>query len=374
MKSEEIFNENIYKIIISDPVRDGKYKRVEITRTGSEYQAAMYTQKQVFHRNLEANEIEGYVAGLLGSAFKQYNAWDGEYRYSARISKKGKWLTSRTADATPQKEKKTKNHILNEGMDIPALADMKADREKLAQINRFLELISDEVRHLTPDDAMNIIDFGCGKSYLTFLAYHYFTVIRGLRVRMCGLDNDGKLVEQCNAAAQRYGYTGLDFLQGDIGQRDRPPFAEWGHEGTFNMVVCLHACDTATDHALFNAIEWGADLICAVPCCQHELRGQMQAGILPLFSRYGIVQERMASLATDAIRAAMLEWRGYKVQIIELTDRENTAKNLMIRARKKGSPMNEQKKAAYHQVMQMMAAFGFEPAIWRLLHPSPSNK
>ncbi|MCL2604281.1 MAG: SAM-dependent methyltransferase [Defluviitaleaceae bacterium] len=368
MLTEAIFNAGVYKIILSSPTENSRHTRVEIIKTGEGFQAAMYTAKQVFHHNMGADAVKAFTEGLLGTDFKQYTAWDGRYRYTARVRKKGKYLTSRTADTTPQKEEKKKNALIREGMDIPALADMGADREKLIQINRFLELLSDGTRRLSQGDAVNIIDFGCGKSYLSFLIYHYFTVTRGLRVRMCGLDNDEKLVAQCNEASRRYGYTGLFFLHGDIGEQKNPPLPDWGQEGAFNIVVSLHACDTATDYAFYNAVKWDADLICAVPCCQHELRGQMRPGVLPLFSRYGIIQERVASLATDAIRAALLESQGYKTQIIELTDRENTAKNLMIRAVKtERAARSEHEKAACHEVEQMAAAFGFEPMLRMLL-------
>ncbi|MCL2202565.1 MAG: SAM-dependent methyltransferase [Defluviitaleaceae bacterium] len=377
-----IFNQ-MHKIMLSGPVKGAEYIRGEIIKNGEGFQAALYTQKQVFHKNLAADALQDFMESLLGAAFTHYTAWDGQYRHAARLSKKGKWLTSRTADTTPPKAEKAKNHIFRERMAIPALVDMgvftkelkvaSPMRDKFVQINRFLELVSDETKGLPPQTALNIIDFGCGKSYLTFLMYHYFVEMRGLRVRICGLDTDAKLVGQCNEAAKKYGYTGLTFAEGDIGQQKKPPPESWGQENTFNLVVSLHACDTATDHALFNALQWNADVICAVPCCQHELRGQLQKpsdkSPLALFSRYGIIQERVASLATDALRAAMLESAGYKVQIIELTDRENTAKNLMIRARKTGqASASQREKAAMQEAEQLMAAFGFTPTLWRLLN------
>jgi hypothetical protein len=385
MKIDEVFTGKVYKIVLSGPVKGGEYTRAEIVRNGELFQAALYTEKQVFHHNIKVDAVKEFVDRFFGVVFTQYNAWDDTYQYSARVTKKGKILTSRQANTLPFRGAyfdREKNHILREGMDIPVLVDMgiftrerkfaNPKRDKFIQINRFLELLEDETRQLAPDAEVNIIDFGCGKSYLTFLVYHYFANMRGLRLRICGMDNDAKLVRQCNAAAEKYGYTGLIFQQGEIGRQKMPPLDTWGLAGTFNIVVSLHACDTATDDTLFNAVQWGADLICAVPCCQHELRGQMQPGTLPLFSRYGIVQERVASLATDAIRAALLEWQGYKAQIIELTDRENTAKNLMIRARKKQRiTPGKHEKAAMHEAEQMIAAFGFEPTLWRLFRPSP---
>jgi SAM-dependent methyltransferase len=358
----------MHKIVLSGPVKNSTYVKAEIIRNENGYLASLFTANKVFHHNIKAEAVDSFVDGLFGSSFCLYNAWDGEYHYSKRITKKGKVLTSKKADKTPQKEDRQKNHIIKEGMNIPALLDLGVNREKLVQINRFLELISDEIKHLKPGDRINVIDFGCGKSYLTFMMYFYFNEILGLRVNMCGLDNHADVVAKCNVAASKYGYTELTFLQGDIGRQDNPPVKTWGQEGTFNMVVSLHACDTATDYTLFNAVKWDADLICAVPCCQHELRDQMLSGDLPLFSRYGIVKERVASLATDVIRAALLERFGYKVQIIELTDRENTAKNLMIRARKKkNNTPGKHEKTVTDEVSQMIKAFGFYPMLWRLL-------
>jgi SAM-dependent methyltransferase len=352
---ESAFNDNIHKIVLSGPLKGAEYTRADILRSGARFQAGLHTAKQVFHHTIAAGKIRDFIDGLFGAAFTQYHAWDSEYEYTARITKKGRLLTSRRAAATPPKREvfsgggfdRQKNRIIREGMAVPALVDMgvftKEHRVaasmggKFAQINRFLELLADETRQLLPGGALNIIDFGCGKSYLTFLMYHYFAEMRGLRVRICGMDTEEALVRRCTETAVKYGYGGLSFIQGEIRKQKKPPLESWGQEDTFGMVVCLHACDTATDHAIYNAVGWGADLICAVPCCQHELRSQMAVNeqhALPLFSRYGIIQERIASLATDAIRAALLEWQGYKTQIIELTDRENTAKNLMIRARK----------------------------------------
>jgi SAM-dependent methyltransferase len=368
-KIAAIFNADIYKIILSGPMKGCEYTRAEITRCGRGFQAAMYTAKQVFHQNLGPDEAGGFAAGLLGSSFAQYTAWDGRQRFSARVSKKGKLLTTRTPDATQPKEEKPKNRVIRGEVEIPVLTDMGADRDKRVQINRFLELASEGTHHLERGAAVYVIDFGCGKAYLTFVLYHYLSEIRGLRVRMLGLDRDGKMVDQNNEAAFKYGYGGLEFIQSDIAQLKAPFPEDWGHDDGFKMAVCLHACDTATDYALYNAVRWNADLICVVPCCQHELRGQMQGGDLPLFSRYGIIQERTASLATDAIRAALLEWQGYKAQVIELTDPENTAKNLMIRASKVNrAARREHEEAAHQAVRQVMAAFGFEPALWRLLH------
>jgi len=339
----------------------------------------MYTAKQVFHKNLQPGEVEAFVNEHLGAMFLQYTAWDGTREYSARVTKKGKMLTSsKITSQQPQAQNfaggfnKQKNHIIQEGAQIPALVDMgvftkehkiaAGMHDKFRQINRFIELIADETKKLKPGMTVNIIDFGCGKSYLTFLVYHYFMEIRGMDANICGMDLDPHVIETCTHATAKYGYKSLNFTLGDIGKQNAPPIAEWGRAGSFNIVISLHACDTATDYAIYNAVKWNADLICAVPCCQHELRNQMKPATLDIFSHYGIIEERIASLATDAIRAKLLEHIGYKTQIIEFTAMEHTPKNLMIRAKRGGkSPQ------ALDSVQKLCNEFAFEPTLLKLL-------
>jgi len=306
--------------------------RAEIIKNNDTYQAAIYTQKQVFHQNYHESKLQLAIDELFGPIFTQYHAWDGEYEYQAKITKKGKILTSRKKTSNqphkpnlaPGSFNKQKNYILPEGEAVPALVDMgvltkdgkivTAMADKFGQINRFLELLADETKGISHDVIVNIVDFGCGKSYLTFLVYYYFTKIRKLNVNIVGLDLDEHVVKTCDAAAQKYGYLNLQFTQGDIGQQKAPPVKEWSHAKSFNIVISLHACDTATDHALANAITWNADLIYAAPCCQHELKNQMAPQNLKLLARYGIIKERVSALATDAIRANLLEAHGYKAR------------------------------------------------------------
>ncbi|MCL2840488.1 MAG: SAM-dependent methyltransferase [Defluviitaleaceae bacterium] len=376
-----IFHENAYKIILSKPAKQQEYTRVEIicSADGQKYQASMYTKKQVFHRNYHVDEVKDFIGGLFGSSFLQYNAWDNAFEYSARVTKKGKVLSSRHGikNATAVKLEgntfnRKKNHIINEGEHIPVLIDMgvftkelkvaASMRDKFHQINRFLELLADETKNIT--ETINIIDFGCGKSYLTFLVYHYFTVVRRLNTNICGLDLKPEVVSQCTEAAIKYGYTSLAFKIGDIGSQEKPPLESWGAEGTFNIVISLHACDTATDYGIFNAVKWNADLICAVPCCQHELKSQMKPRRMQIFSEYGIIKERIASLATDAIRAKLLEYVGYKVQIIEFTGLEHTPKNLFIRAKRRLTPLSYKRRDDIDEILQ---EFSFQPTLLKLL-------
>jgi len=393
------FSEGVYKIVLSRPIKPAinsnattheepcAYTRAEALRNGGMFQLSLYTTKQVFHSNYAADEIKPAIDTLFGISFMQYHAWDTVYEYSAKVSKKGKVLTSRkktanqpkAANFAPGSFDRQKNHIIKEGEPIPALTDMgvftkdgkvaTGMRDKFNQINRFLELLADETGPgaFPEDTVVNIVDFGCGKSYLTFLVYHYFTNMRKLTANICGMDLDANVIKTCTAAAHKYDYKRLSFLQGDISSQAAPPIQSWGQPKTFNIVISLHACDTATDYALFNAIKWKADLIYAAPCCQHELNQQMKPASLSLFSRYGIVKERVAALATDAIRANLLESCGYKAQIIEFTDMEHTPKNLLIRARQRAGAGNA---AAWEEIEKVAHEFAFEPTLIKLLRES----
>ena len=231
-----------------------------------------------------------------------------------------------------------KKYILDPEKSVDFLVDLgvqtkegrivHAKYDKFRQINRFLEFIEDVLPELPREREVTILDFGCGKSYLTFAMYHYLKELKGYQVHIIGLDLKEDVISRCQELAKRYGYQGLDFYVGDIA----------GYEGVkqVDMVVTLHACDTATDYALDKAIQWGAKVILSVPCCQHELNGQMQNEILDPVFQYGIIKERMAALFTDALRAQILESKGYHVQILEFIDMEHTPKNILIRGVKKG--------------------------------------
>jgi len=205
---------------------------------------------------------------------------------------------------------------------------------------------------------LRIVDFGCGKSYLTFVLYYYLTYVRKIEAHITGLDLKADVIEKCSHAAHKYGYDRLRFEVGDI--------AKYRPAGRVDMVVSLHACDTATDFALYNAVNWGAKYIFAVPCCQHELNGQIEAGALSLLTRYGVIQERFAALATDAIRANLLECHGYKTQLLEFVDLSHTPKNLALRAVKKGHGAGAGS-PAMRGVKAMMEEFHLSPMLYRLL-------
>lgn len=218
-----------------------------------------------------------------------------------------------------------------------------AKYDKFRQINRFLEFIEDILPQLPKEREVTILDFGCGKSYLTFAMYHYLKILKGYRVHIIGLDLKEDVIAHCRELAEKYEYEGLDFFVGDI--------ATYRDVTQVDMVVTLHACDTATDFALDKAIRLNAKVILSVPCCQHELNGQMENELLaPLFS-YGLIKERMAALVTDALRAQILESKGYQVQILEFIDMEHTPKNILLRAVKKGRKKSD---GDYRKVMDFL--------------------
>ena len=279
--------------------------------------------------------------------FKQMQLETTQYSYHILISKKGKVNIQRKK----QKEKKRvnlthdreKQYILKAGVAVPFLQDLgvmgcdgnikKGKKDKFRQINRFLEFIEDILPRLPKCEKLRILDFGCGKSYLTFAMYYYLHKMQGYDIQITGLDLKQDVINECNALSKKYGYDkDLTFLKGDI--------VDYEETNQIDMVVTLHACDTATDYALYKAIRWDAKIILSVPCCQHELNTQIENEILQPLLSYGILKERMAALVTDGLRAEYLKQNGYDTQILEFIDMEHTPKNLLIRGVKVGSAAN----------------------------------
>ena len=365
----EIAAADVYKIVISKPsAKDSNYQKIVVEQKESYYQAAAYTAKQVFHQNIPTEELAEYLVSTVTGVYLQVNAWEEGMEHMLLISKKGKVsyqrkkATGNVAKSDSSHNRK-KQYLLKEGEPIPPLVDMgifteqgkvvKSMYDKFRQINRFLEIIEDAMKEY-PYEQLNIIDFGCGKSYLTFVLYYYFAEIKKRDVTIVGLDLKEDVIRHCNEAAERYGYKNLHFEVGDIN----------GYHADFpvDMVVTLHACDTATDYALAKAVGWGASVILSVPCCQHELNRQIHNEVMaPVFS-YGVLKERIAALMTDGLRAQMLEQAGYDTQILEFIDMEHTPKNLLIRAVYTGK-----KKENDEQLRSCLDAFGLHPTLERLL-------
>ena len=373
---DEMITESLTKMVISNPKnKTEEYKKIVVNRKKNGFQIEKYTEKQVFHENVSAEDLGARCAALLDEKYQQVDAWDREKQYTLLISKKGKYTFKRKmlggqkshAPVTDAHNRK-KQYILEEGTVIPPLVDMgvftqegkvvRTMYDKYRQINRFIELIDDAVKD-TKATTLNVIDFGCGKSYLTFILYYYLTEVRHIEANIIGLDLKADVIENCNKTARKYGYDGLRFEMGDIN----------GYKAPFevDMVITLHACDTATDFALYNAIQWNAKMIFSVPCCQHELNAQMKPENLSILSNYGIIQERFAALATDAIRGNLLEYCGYKTQLLEFVDFAHTPKNILIRAMHRPATPRALRTKKLQEAEKLMEEFNFKPTLHKLV-------
>ncbi len=298
-------------------------------------------------------------------------AWSNNEIFDLKISKKGKIFLGKkkndNSKIVAKGHNKEKNYILKEGMIIEPLIDLgvftkegkvvNSKYDKYKQINRFIEIIDDEIKKNDYKE-LTILDFGCGKSYLTFVLYYYFVKIKNINVKMIGLDLKEDVIKKCNDIAKRYNYENLHFELGDING--------FKYNNKVDMVITLHACDTATDYALYNAIKWNSKMIFSVPCCQHEFNSQMKANELSILTKYGIVQERVAALMTDSVRANLLECVGYKTQLLEFIDIAHSPKNILIRA-SKNNISKEKKKKSLNEVNNLIRTFNFNPTLYNLL-------
>ena len=373
---EEVFKSEIIKIVISNKVKkDEKYNKIAINLKENNknkfYQIEKFTDKQVFHENIKINEISDKVGELIFGNYKQMTAWSNNEIFDLKISKKGKIFLGKkkndNSKIVAKGHNKEKNYILKEGMIIEPLIDLgvftkegkvvNSKYDKYKQINRFIEIIDDEIKKNDYKE-LTILDFGCGKSYLTFVLYYYFVKIKNINVKMIGLDLKEDVIKKCNDIAKRYNYENLHFELGDING--------FKYNNKVDMVITLHACDTATDYALYNAIKWNSKMIFSVPCCQHEFNSQMKANELSILTKYGIVQERVAALMTDAVRGNLLEAVGYKTQLLEFIDIAHSPKNILIRASK--SNISKQKiEKSLTEVEKLREEFNFNPTLYNLL-------
>lgn len=377
----DCLNETLIRVILSNPSsKDGVIKicaRPVLKNKSLLFQIEEYTKTQVFHKNLTAGDAGSYLTGKLSSdtssqtaEFKNALVETKSFTANVLVSKKGTITIKKKMNTSAKQPKislshnRKKKYILEEGIPVPFLIDLgvmtqngsivNAHYDKFRQINRFLEYIEDILPSLPTGRELRILDFGCGKSYLTFAIYYYLKVLKGYPVRITGLDLKEDVIRHCNELAVKYGYDKLEFLCGDIAYYDGC--------SQVDMVVTLHACDTATDYALAKAVGWGAKVILSVPCCQHELNKQMKNDLLSPVLHYGILKERMAALMTDGLRAQILEANGYRTQILEFIDMAHTPKNLLIRAVYNGHCADNKA-----QIDELLAAFDVNPTLYRLL-------
>lgn len=344
--------------------------RPVILKNEIEYQVSEFVGRKVLHSNHSAADVKKKIIDYMTEDFKQaqINMTDAA---ATILSSKSKTLTCKYKKAGQLKvqrdlsHNRTKKYIIQEGKPVAFMIDLgvmgqdgkiiRTRYDKFRQINRFLEYIEDILPKLDKERELTIIDFGCGKSYLTFAMYYYLKELKGYNIRIIGLDLKADVIEHCNELRTRYGYDKLDFYVGDI--------ATYKDVDKVDMVVTLHACDIATDYALAKAVKWGAEVILSVPCCQHEANRTIKSDILSPVMDYGILKERMAAIVTDEARAKLLTANGYDTQILEFIDMEHTPKNLLIRAVKGG----KEDISAREKTKDMLEALNLELTIDKLI-------
>lgn len=379
---EEMIKEELIKVVISNKLdKDVKYNKITFllkeNKKEKYYQIEQYTDKQVFHENIKFDEIYSKLLECIEGQYKQVSAWSNDTTFDMKISKKGKIFLGKKKGSNEKLANKShnreKNYILKEGMIIEPLIDLgvftregkvvNSKYDKYKQINRFVEIIDDEIKKNDYKE-LTILDFGCGKSYLTFVLYYYFVEIKKINVKMIGLDLKEDVIKKCNDIAKRYKYDNLHFELGDING--------FKYNNKVDMVITLHACDTATGYALYNAIKWNSKMIFSVPCCQHEFNKQMKSDEFSILTKYGIIQERMAALMTDSVRANLLEAMGYKTQLLEFIDIAHSPKNILIRASKSKISLDK-KKEALDEINRLNKEFNFSPTLYKLLENDLKN-
>ena len=341
------------------------------------FQLEAFTKTQAFHRNLNP-EAAGEILAVVMERFGQMQLETVSQDCTVLISKKGKVTIRRKqkkfrAKAADLSHNRKKRYILEEGVKVPFLQDLGVMTQdgkivhtrfdKFRQINRFLEFIEDILPQLDRGRELTILDFGCGKSYLTFAMYYYLHELKKYDIRIIGLDLKSEVIRHCNELAEKYGYEKLQFLEGDI--------ADYEGVNHVDMVVTLHACNTATDYALAKAVGWNAKVILSVPCCQHEINEQFEAGetpeVLAAVMEYGLLRERFAALVTDGLRAKYLESEGYETQVLEFIDMEHTPKNILLRAVRRGKTDGAIEAESRKKLEECEAFLNIQPTLGRLL-------
>lgn len=336
---------SIEKIIVSNPSRDD-YKKIIVTKVIIKddimLKHELFTKTQSFVKNYSFKDIEEVLMRDM-KEFRQIEIWTSNVYYAFKITSKGKVLSTKKNINTkldPTTINKEKNYIIKEGMVCPPLIDLgvmnpdgkiiKSHMDKYRQINKYLEILDSTIMY---EEKLNIVDFGCGKSYLTFIVYYYLTIIKKIDVNIIGLDLKDDVIKKCNEIKNKYGYKNINFVNKDI--------KEFSELDKIDLIMTLHACDVATDFALYHAIRLKAKYIFSVPCCQKEINKQIRKDSFGIISKYGLLKERMSAILTDSIRANILEYYGYRVNVCEFIDFDASPKNVMIKAKKTTSEYNE---------------------------------
>ena len=375
---EDIVNDRLYKLTLSKPLVKMEKDCESITKISVHpvmikdklvFQETVYQGKKAIHDNYGKNQIVERIVKYLDGQFGQLDAKATNCDLMILTNKKGtvtikKKKHEELAVTRNLSHNKEKNYILKDGEPADFLVSLgvqmpdgkvaKSRYDKFKQINRYLEFVDDILPSLEKEGLVKIVDFGCGKSYLTFALYYYLKIKKNYNVDIVGLDLKADVIAKCNELKNRLHYTGLKFICGDI--------KDYVTDEKVDMVVSLHACDTATDYAIKKAIDWNARVIMAVPCCQHQVNKQIKNDDLKDLLKYGIIKERMSALITDAYRAQCLETIGYDTQILEFIDMEHTPKNILIRAvkndNKKVDKVNYSKLKALNELLSINPLLG----------------
>lgn len=321
-------SDNPYKKITARPISIKNENVIQFEK---------FTEKQAFHENFSYDSAAIEIINLIINEYRNINLFTEDADFQLMVSKNG---SVKVIEKEPTKKQKIEDHnkkkqyIINENEPCDFLIHLGVmtktgqvyakKYDKFKQINKFLEIVDDSLKGRKLEDDFMIIDFGCGKAYLTFALYYYFYFIRKIKVKIVGLDLKDEVIEFCNETAKKLEYNNLEFIYGDI--------CDFEYKSNVNMIVTLHACDTATDAALVKAIRWNTDIILSVPCCQHEFYDKIDNLRLEPMLKHGLIKERVSSLVTDSLRSLFLETKGYKVQLMEFIAMEHTPKNILIRA------------------------------------------
>ncbi len=375
-KIKKIINMPVSSAVVSQRKKQAKtlYTKVVLKpfKKGNDivYQFSCYENKKVFHKNLNSKEAGDYILELLSEEFEQCVIFSQSTDYhitafNGKIKIKSKQKEAKEIGAQDLSHNRSKNYVITaeEGADflyelgiLGKNGEIKHDKyAKFKQINRYLEFIADIKDSLPKDKTIKIVDFGCGKAYLSFALYYYLVKKLKLKAEIIGLDLKEDVIKTCQTLADKLGYNNLIFKCGDIGT--------YSEEDPFDMVISLHACDTATDEALYKGIIWKSKVILAVPCCQHELNPQVENESNEGILRFGLLKERLSSIITDSYRALLLESVGYKCDIAEFIDLSHTPKNLLIRA----VFTNKANKKSLLQAQEIKKQWQFEQRLETLL-------
>ena len=365
------------KAVYSQPVDALSAPKVTVrpvtVKGGLCYQIETFRDNKAYHKNVEAEELLLIAENELEGRYRQVLLVSLRESAQYVLRQRGDYKKSSSSPSLPrpgggESHNRSKEYILREGENIPALVDLgiftpdfkivRSRYDKYKQINRFVELVDQELKDYQGRE-ISILDFGCGKSYLTFILYYYFAVKRGLEAKIIGYDLKADVVENCNRIAEKYGYDKLRFQHADVSR-------DVLSQEHIDMVVTLHACDTATDFALDYALRHGVKYIFSVPCCQHEINSSIhKGGELDILLQHGIIRERVCALLTDSIRTAVLQSRGYEPDVIEFIDLEHSPKNIMLRARYTG----KERRKSLEQALELKEKYGFAQKLLELQYP-----